>query len=131
MFDQQQLSKRILVVDDDDDIVECIATFLESAGHQVARAYDGEDALQKASEHHPDLVLLDINMPLQDGWLVCSKLKLAKSAPKIVFMTGETRSDLEHFANFVHADSVLRKPFSIKAIERVVNEFAQTARVSA
>jgi len=68
---------------------------------------------------------------MQDGWLVCSKLKLAKSAPTIVFMTGETRKDLEQFAEFVHADELLRKPFGVKEIEQVIDEVGRQARASA
>ena len=131
MSDKHQVSQRILVVDDDADIVEFVATFLNSSGHHVACAYNGEDALQKANEHHPQLILLDINIPIQDGWLVCSKLKLVKSAPKIVFMTGETRQDLERFAEFVHADEVLRKPFGVREIKQVIDEVKRSKRASA
>jgi len=77
------------------------------------------------------LILLDINIPIQDGWLVCSKLKLVKSAPKIVFMTGETRQDLERFAEFVHADEVLRKPFGVREIKQVIDEVKRSKRASA
>ena len=70
-------------------------------------------------------------IPIQDGWLVCSKLKLVKSAPKIVFITGETRPDLKQFAEFVHADAVLRKPFGVEDIGRVIDELDKDERASA
>ena len=131
MSESTQSSKRILVVDDNPDIVEFVAAYLKSSGHPVVCACNGEEALEKASEHHPQLVFLDINIPIQDGWLVCSKLKLVKSAPAIVFMTGETRQDLEQFADFVHADAVLHKPFRVDDIERVINEVTKDKRASA
>ena len=131
MSDQVQMPTHVLVVDDDADIVEFVTTFLKSSGYRVTCAYDGEDALQKTREHLPQFVLLDLNIPIQDGWLVCSKLKLVKSAPKIVFITGETRPDLEQFAEFVHADAVLRKPFGVEDIKRVIDELYKDERASA
>jgi DNA-binding response OmpR family regulator len=131
MSDQVQMPTHVLVVDDDADIVEFVTTFLKSSGYRVTCAYDGEDALQKAREHLPQFVLLDLNIPIQDGWLVCSKLKLVKSAPKIVFITGETRPDLEQFAEFVHADAVLHKPFGVEDIKRVIDELDKDERASA
>ena len=131
MSDQVQIPTHVLVVDDDADIVEFVSTFLKSSGYRVTSAYDGEDALQMAREHPPQLVLLDVNIPIQDGWLVCLKLKLVKSTPKIIFITGETRPDLEQFAEFVHADAVLHKPFAVEEIKRVIDEVRKSKRASA
>ena len=69
----------------------------------------------------PDLVFLDICIPEQDGWLVCSKLKLRPNAPTIVLMTGSTENKTDRFADFVHADVVLRKPFSEEDVLNVLD----------
>lgn len=122
---------QILVVDDNPDVVEFVSTVLQANGHEIARAYDGDEALKIASEFHPDFIFLDINIPKQDGWLVCSKLKLVESAPVVVFITGETRSDLEEFADFVHADAVLRKPFTEDDILRSLDKAGSPRRASA
>ena len=124
------LTKRVLVVDDDADLVESFKILLESSGHRVACAYDGEEALQKAHDFQPEIILLDVELPIQGGWLVCAKLKLMKSPPKIVFVTGSTQPDLDQFAEFVQADSVLRKPFGMEQIERVI-EICDELRASA
>ena len=66
---------RILLVDDDPDFVEATRTVLESVPYEVLVAYDGDEGLEKIREERPDLVLLDIIMPTQDGFHVCEKLK--------------------------------------------------------
>jgi DNA-binding response OmpR family regulator len=66
---------KILLVDDDPDFVEATRTVLESAPYEVIVACDGDEGLAKVQEERPDLVLLDIIMPTQDGFHVCEKLK--------------------------------------------------------
>jgi DNA-binding response OmpR family regulator len=66
---------KILLVDDDPDFVEATKIVLESAPYQVEVAYDGTEALAKVHEEKPDLIILDIIMPEQDGFKVCKALK--------------------------------------------------------
>ncbi|MFC1914926.1 PleD family two-component system response regulator [Chloroflexota bacterium] len=66
---------RILIVDDDPVFAETIATILESRNYQVSTAYDGDEGLQKVKDEKPDMVLLDIIMPTQDGFHVCEEIK--------------------------------------------------------
>ena len=66
---------KILLVDDDYDFVQSTRIVLESAGHEVLVAYDGDEGLAKAREHRPDLVILDIIMPTRDGFSACAQLK--------------------------------------------------------
>lgn len=103
---------RVLVVDDDSDIRSFVGHVLKSAGCEVQFAANGEQALIQAIALQPELVLLDINLPLQDGWLVCAKLKLIEPSPAVVLMTGHDHDDLDRFSDFVRATDVLRKPFS-------------------
>ena len=122
MFPEQRLST--LVVDDDPDVVEFIAHVLRSVDCDVRTASDGDQALAQAEACNPDVVFLDINIPEQDGWLVCSKLKMPTKGPTIVLITGRTESDTDRFAGFVHADEVLRKPFSEEHIVRIVTKLS-------
>lgn len=62
------MAQRILFVDDEHDIVECARAYFEAAGYEFVGAFDGLQALQAVSEHKPDLVVLDINMPRLNGW---------------------------------------------------------------
>jgi DNA-binding response OmpR family regulator len=66
---------KILVIDDDPDFVEATRVVLESGGYQVLAAYDGKAGLAKVREERPDLVILDIIMPEEDGFKVCEALK--------------------------------------------------------
>ncbi|MBN1810451.1 MAG: response regulator [Anaerolineae bacterium] len=66
---------KILLVDDDPDFVEATRTVLESVPYEVVVAYDGDEALEMVGKVQPDLILLDIIMPTQDGFHVCEKLK--------------------------------------------------------
>ncbi|MBP88552.1 MAG: hypothetical protein CMJ64_17860 [Planctomycetaceae bacterium] len=124
MFYGQKLST--LVVDDDPDVVEFMTHVLRSASCDVCFALDGDEALQQAEANDPDVVFLDINIPEQDGWLVCSKLKMPVKGPKIVLITGRTENDTDRFAGFVHADEVLKKPFTEEDVLRVLKEVCRT-----
>jgi len=70
-----QRQAKILVVDDDVDFVEATKTVLESKSYQVVTAYNGEDGLKKVVEERPDLIILDVIMPVKDGFAVCKELK--------------------------------------------------------
>jgi len=67
--------KRILLADDEEDIKTVVTMFLESQGYEVVTAYDGLDTLEKVRSEKPDLILLDIMMPVLDGYEVCKRLK--------------------------------------------------------
>ena len=66
---------KILVVDDDPDFVAATKVVLESKPYEVIVAYDGDEGLEKAKEERPDLIILDIIMPVKDGFVVCEQLK--------------------------------------------------------
>jgi two-component system alkaline phosphatase synthesis response regulator PhoP len=66
---------RILIIDDDLDLVETISMILDSSGFETATAYDGHEGLARARERRPDLIVLDIVMPELDGYGVCRELK--------------------------------------------------------
>lgn len=101
-----------LVVDDNRETREFVGRILQGHHFDVNYATDGDEGLSLARHLRPAVVYLDVNMPGQDGWLVCAKLKLSPSAPAVVLMTGDSRRNLYRFAEFVQADDVLRKPFS-------------------
>jgi two-component system alkaline phosphatase synthesis response regulator PhoP len=69
------MAKKILIVDDDPDLVEAVSTILESKGYAVSTAYGGVEGLKKAKAESPDLIVLDVMMPDKDGYAVCKELK--------------------------------------------------------
>jgi two-component system alkaline phosphatase synthesis response regulator PhoP len=70
-----KMAKKILIVDDDPDLVEAVTMILESKNYNVAAAYGGIEGLQKAKTENPDLIVLDVMMPDKDGYAVCKELK--------------------------------------------------------
>ncbi|MCR4403899.1 MAG: response regulator [Candidatus Acetothermia bacterium] len=83
MREQRQVRPKILVIDDDPDFVEATRVVLESGGYQVLAAYDGKAGLAKVRADRPDLVILDIIMPEEDGFKVCEALKADPELSKI------------------------------------------------
>ncbi|HMC82666.1 MAG TPA: response regulator [Candidatus Polarisedimenticolia bacterium] len=79
----QAPSRRIMVVDDDSEIVDMTRIVLESGGYEVIPVLSGPEALQKAAATRPDLILLDINMPEVDGWEVLKMLKVDEETSAI------------------------------------------------
>lgn len=74
---------RILLIDDDVDFVEATKTVLESKPYEVITSYDGDDGLRKAKEENPDLIILDIIMPVKDGFSTAEQLKKDAELKKI------------------------------------------------
>ncbi len=69
------MPKKILIVDDDPDLVEAVSMILEAKNYEVSAAYGGIEGLQKAKSENPDLIVLDVMMPDKDGYAVCKELK--------------------------------------------------------
>jgi DNA-binding response OmpR family regulator len=69
------MAQKILIVDDDPDLVEAVSIILENKGYEVVAAYDGVEGLKMARTENPDLIVLDVMMPNKDGYEVCKELK--------------------------------------------------------
>jgi len=104
---------RLLVVDDDRVLVDTLASWLESEGFEVRRAYDGLQGLAAASGHHPDLVLADVSMPGLDGVHLADRLR-EQGIPIILLSGSEAPRDLHPGIPF------LAKPFDIEEIYQVI-----------
>src|SRR5436309_14107621 len=117
---------RVLLVDDDREIVEMTRMILESGGYQVTQALSGEEALRQAASERPDLIPLDINMPGMDGWETLKILKVDEGTREIpVAMLSiklELRDELQRLKQ--GAFDYITKPFSYDEIlERVRHIF--------
>ena len=77
------MPKKILIVDDDPDLVEAVSMILESKNYDVAAAYGGVEGLEKAKTEKPDLIVLDVMMPDKDGYAVCKAMKADPNLSKI------------------------------------------------
>ncbi|HOW58125.1 MAG TPA: response regulator [Candidatus Omnitrophota bacterium] len=107
------MSKKILFVDDEPMVVALMQKRLASRGFIVETAFDGKEALQKAKDWKPDLILLDVIMPEMNGYDTCRQLKAAQETAHIpvVFFTASQDSALETNAKKVGATKIVQKPF--------------------
>jgi DNA-binding response OmpR family regulator len=101
----------VLVVDDDLTVRDVVRRYLELAGHQVALADNGEDALVWIARHEPDLVVLDLMLPGIDGLEVCRRLRLTSSVP-VVMLTALGEEENRIAGLQLGADDYVTKPFS-------------------
>lgn len=112
---------RVLVVDDEPDIRATVSAMLEIEGYAVAEAANGSDALRSVEEQPPDLILLDMRMPVLDGWGFAAELRRRGHRTPIVVMTAAR--DAAHWAAEIAAAAFVSKPFGfddlIGAVERV------------
>ena len=115
---------KILVVDDEINLIKLVRIRLEAHGHEVIVANDGKEGLEKAKSEKPDLIILDVMMPKMDGYLVCRLLKtdvLYMNIPIILF-TGKAQDDFEEIGDKVGADAFIKKPFDSKVFLGKVEE---------
>ena len=112
--------KRILLVDDDPDIVDSMKAMLESNGYEVLTAVDGNSGLAMAEQEQPDLIVLDMMLPKRSGFLVLEKLKRGKGSPPVIMITGNEGVRHQTFAETLGVDEYLRKPFRMeRLLERI------------
>lgn len=106
---------KILVVDDEKNICELLGLYLRKDGYEVEYAHDGEAALSRFITFSPDLILLDIMLPLRDGWSVCREIRKTSSVPIImVSAKGETIDKVLGLE--LGADDYITKPFDTKEV---------------
>jgi len=109
------MSISVLVVEDDRNIAELLQLYLEKEGYAVTLAFDGGQGLTKFREIQPDLVLLDVMMPVMDGWGVCRAIRSESQTP-IIMLTA--KSETEDKVNGLRsgADDYITKPFEMKEV---------------
>jgi two-component system OmpR family response regulator len=107
---------RLLVVDDEPDIVELLSASLRFAGYDVATAGSGKEALDMASTFRPDLVLLDVMMPGIDGFTVLSRLRGEGHQVPVLFLTARDATEDKVRGLTTGADDYVTKPFSLSEV---------------
>lgn len=117
--------KMILVVEDEADMAEMLKFRLEANGYDAIFARDGEEALDKARNLKPDLIVLDLMLPKMDGYQVCSVLKSDsryKDIPIIILTARAQKQDIK-LGGDLGADAYVAKPFDPKALLSKIKEF--------
>jgi CheY-like chemotaxis protein len=115
-------SPLVLVVDDDPDILEALAEILEVEGFESRRARNGKEALDKLGPRTPDLILLDLMMPVMDGWEFAQKLRAIPSfnAPPIIVLSADRNVAAK--AKELGAVAYLSKPFELEELLQLVRQ---------
>jgi DNA-binding response OmpR family regulator len=121
----QKASKRILLVDDDAEIVESLRLALESNGYTVLVARDGNQGLALSERENPDLVILDMMMPKRSGFLVLEKMRRTRETPmRVIMITANEGSRHKAYAEMLGVDDYIRKPFPmdrlIESVQRLI-----------
>ena len=117
--------KKIMIVDDEVDLVETVRFPLEMEGFNVMVSYNGEDALNKAREESPDLIILDLMLPKLDGYKVCRLLKFDEKYKHIpiLMLTAKTQEKDKILGMETGADEYITKPFEMEDLLEKVKTY--------
>jgi len=108
------MRKRVLVVDDDVAIRESLKKVLETADYEVALAADGQEAVERFGPSRPDLLILDLNLPIKSGWEAFENLTRANPCVPVIIITG--LANQHEFAALAGAGALLEKPVEVPAL---------------
>ena len=117
--------KKVLLVDDDLEILGAMRTALGELGPEMETASDGNEALVKAQQHSPDLVILDMMLPKRGGFVVLQKLKQGKKRtdpPHVIMITGNEGARHKVYAESMGVEAYLNKPFRIEKLLETVRK---------
>jgi two-component system, cell cycle response regulator DivK len=119
------MNKRILVVEDQEDNRQILRDLLGNAGYEMIEAEDGEQALAQAAKHRPDLILMDIQLPLMDGYEATRRLKAdpALRAIPVIVATSYALSGDEAKARAAGCDAYVAKPYSPRTLLAKMREY--------
>ena len=121
----EKQKKRVLLVDDDPEIIEALKYALEAKGCECLVARDGNQGLAMAEREDPDLVILDMMMPKRSGFLVLEKLRRTHEIPmRVIMITANEGSRHKAYAEMLGVDDYIRKPFAmdrlLDSVERLL-----------
>ena len=118
------MSKRILVVEDQEDNRQILRDLLANAGYDMIEAEDGQQAIVAAAEHRPDLILMDIQLPMLDGYEATRRIKADPALNKIlIVVTSYALSGDEEKARAAGCDAYVAKPYSPRALLAKIREY--------
>ncbi len=109
------MAVKVLLIEDDRNISELLQLYLEKEGYAVATAADGRQGLEQFHTFHPDLVLLDVMMPVMNGWDTCRAIRAESQVP-IIMLTAKSETDDKVMGLKAGADGYITKPFEMKEV---------------
>lgn len=114
-------AKVVLVIDDDRDLLDLVSFVLETEGYQVETAADGQEALDRLAQNLPDLILLDMKMPVMDGWEFAQQFH-AQYDDQVPIVVLTAADNARRRANEVGAQGWIGKPFELDTLLKMVDE---------
>jgi DNA-binding response OmpR family regulator len=121
---------KLLIIEDDTDLVRALEVYFSRVGYEVSSAIDGREGLQKLYNERPDIVILDIALPKMDGWEVCSRIRELSDVP-LVILTARVQEEERVRGLKLGADDYIVKPFSLKELEARLEAVLRRAPESA
>lgn len=118
----------VLIVDDEPDMLMLLRLLLEGEGYRTSLAGDGVTALQRVRDERPDLVVLDVMMPVLDGWGVLENLRLSADPPRVILLTAKSTERDHERARQLGADAYVHKPFDPDKLVEIVRILLTTER---
>lgn len=109
------MNKKALIVEDDVNIAELLKIYLQKDGFETENAYDGQKAVEQFERFRPDIILLDIMLPVMDGWQVCREIRAYSKVP-IIMLTAKSDERDELLGFELGVDEYISKPFSPKIL---------------
>jgi DNA-binding response OmpR family regulator len=125
--------KKILLVDDDQEIIESMRVALGARGHEVVIARDGNQGLAMIEREDPDMLILDMMMPKRSGFLVLERLRRTRAVPmRIIMITANEGSRHKAYAEMLGVDDYIRKPFAmdrlLDSVDRLLGQTRQKGK---
>lgn len=116
--------KRLLVVDDEQELVQALKIRLGVSGYDVLTAFDGQEGFERARKENPDLIILDLMLPKMDGYKVCGLLKKDTRYAKIpiILFTARAQEEDKQLGEEVGADAYITKPFEPQVLLEKIRE---------
>ena len=121
------MNEKILIIDDEENIVQLLILNLMAESFNIDTAYDGEEGLNKVDSFQPDLIILDIRLPKMTGWELCRKIKEDPKYKKIsvIILTASAQRTDRDKAFSLGADEFLSKPFEVKYVIDKIKEILE------
>ena len=122
------MARNILVVEDDRNISDLIRMYMEKEGFEVRSVYDGGKAIEEFEKQAPDLILLDIMLPVMDGWSVCRRIRETSKVP-IIMLTAKGEVNDRITGLEMGADDYIVKPFEMKELMARINAVLRRSEI--
>ena len=117
-------NKKILIIEDEKSLVEMLKMRFEREGYSVIASYDGKDGLDKAKKENPGLIILDLMLPVMDGYKICALLKKDSRYSKIpiIMFTAKAQDSDRELGMEMGADAYITKPFDAALLLAKIKE---------